>query len=86
MNERPQIPCTNCNGAGSQAMPDKYWRVLTFLRRKRSATSSDVHALEPEASPVLANKRLEYLRAHGFETRTLQQDSKTKPFWIYKPV
>lgn len=85
--ERPMVPCGNCDGVGSAPMRDKYWQVLVLLRRLRKATSADVLPLLPPGStrPV-ANKRLEYLRRNGFATRTLKQDSKTKPLWIYEPI
>lgn len=82
--DRPNVPCANCSGKGSAPMHDKYWKVLLLLRAKRKLTTNDIQDLSPEgSSETVANKRLEFLRRHGFATRTRQY---VKPMWVYSPT
>jgi len=78
---KPTVPCAACAGFGKIFVPEKYVEVLTLLRERGSANSTDVHALHPKEVPTAANNRLEFLRRHGFAKR-----SKENGCWVYRPT
>lgn len=85
--DRPNVPCHTCNGKGLQPMPDRFWKILVFMRRMKKVTSTDIQELMPAGShPTLSNKRLDYLLNNGFATRVKEENTRTKPRWIYSPT